>query len=298
MDVSRLIRERLAGLGLEQKDLAAAAGVTESYISQLLTRKKLPPAPDRTGIYDKLAGFLKLPAGQLSKLAEVQRQEELKRKLDAPPAPLHREIRELILRKCAPARRQEIRAIFEKEAFGAVERLVTQTLLDVVKGVVEAQIESETWLRRVARLSGGGRGHRQMRTIALELLRADVFNVSARDGVVFLDTLIASWHLNLARFDLVIVLDQGLAKGPRKTFEFLEREQSQDPRIEPGLEAFLGDASLSGDANEEEIAFLKRMKLRGKRPNALFYYRALQNLRDPLNFAPALPGRHAASSGR
>jgi len=298
MDVSRLIRERLAGLGLEQKDLAAAAGVTESYISQLLTRKKLPPAPDRTGIYDKLAGFLKLPAGQLSKLAEVQRRDELKRKLAEPPAPLHREVRELILRKCAPARRQEMRAVFEKEAFGAVERLVTQTLLDVVQSVVKEQIESDTWLRRVARLSGGGRGHRQMRTIALEFLHADVFSMSARDGAVFLETVIASWHLNLARLDLVIVLDQGLAKEPRKTFEFLEREQSQDPRIEPGLEAFLGDASLSSDATEEEIAFLKRLKLRGKRPNALFYYRALQNLRDPLNFAPALPGRHASPGGR
>jgi len=28
-------------------DLTAAAEVTESYIAQLLTRKKLPPAPNR-----------------------------------------------------------------------------------------------------------------------------------------------------------------------------------------------------------------------------------------------------------
>ena len=38
MDVCVLIRERLAELGLEQKSLAAAAGVTESYVSLLLTR--------------------------------------------------------------------------------------------------------------------------------------------------------------------------------------------------------------------------------------------------------------------
>ena len=43
MDVSLLIRQRLRELGLDQKDLAAAAQVTESYISQLLTRKKAPP---------------------------------------------------------------------------------------------------------------------------------------------------------------------------------------------------------------------------------------------------------------
>ncbi|PYT48586.1 MAG: XRE family transcriptional regulator, partial [Acidobacteria bacterium] len=48
MDVCLVIKQRLEELGLEQKDLATAAEVTESYISQLMTRKKLPPAPDRT----------------------------------------------------------------------------------------------------------------------------------------------------------------------------------------------------------------------------------------------------------
>ncbi len=38
MDVSFIIRQRLKELGLEQRDLAAAAQVTESYISQLLSR--------------------------------------------------------------------------------------------------------------------------------------------------------------------------------------------------------------------------------------------------------------------
>ena len=43
MDVCLVIKQRLEELGFEQRDLAAAAEVTESYISQLLTRKKLPP---------------------------------------------------------------------------------------------------------------------------------------------------------------------------------------------------------------------------------------------------------------
>ena len=43
MDACLLIRERLAELRLDQKALAAAAEVTESYISQPLTRKKSPP---------------------------------------------------------------------------------------------------------------------------------------------------------------------------------------------------------------------------------------------------------------
>ena len=72
MDVCLVIKERLQALGVGQKDLAAAAEVTESYISQLLTRKKLPPAPDRTDIYEKMGKFLKLSSGKLAKLAELQ----------------------------------------------------------------------------------------------------------------------------------------------------------------------------------------------------------------------------------
>ena len=57
MDVSLVIKSRLLELGLEQKGLAAAADVTESYVSQLLGGKKLPPAPERTDIYEKIEKF-------------------------------------------------------------------------------------------------------------------------------------------------------------------------------------------------------------------------------------------------
>jgi transcriptional regulator with XRE-family HTH domain len=40
-DVGLVIKQQLEELGLEQRDLAGAAEVTESYISQLLTGKKL-----------------------------------------------------------------------------------------------------------------------------------------------------------------------------------------------------------------------------------------------------------------
>src|SRR5213594_965956 len=173
MDVGLVIRQRLAELGLEQKDLAAAAEVTESYISQLLTRKKLPPAPERTDIYKKMAKFLKLSDGKLSQLADLQRKDELKRQLGDAPTPLYKEVRELILRKCAPAEEKRIRAMFEKEPFGALERLVTQKLLDAVKYVAKEELESESWLHLVARLCG--RSYKQMRVIVLEFLDTDVF---------------------------------------------------------------------------------------------------------------------------
>ena len=85
-------------------DLAVAAQVTESYISQLLSGRKAPPAPARTDIYDKLEPLLKFPKGELARMAELQRQEEIKRKLMASPAPLFEEVRELVLSKCLPER--------------------------------------------------------------------------------------------------------------------------------------------------------------------------------------------------
>jgi transcriptional regulator with XRE-family HTH domain len=284
MDVPLVIRHRLQELRLEQRDLAAAAEVTESYISQLLTRKKAPPAPDRTDIYRKMETFLKLPSGQLSKLAEAQRKEELKKRLGGPPAPLFKEVRELILRKCVPHKQKQVRAIFEKQPFGELERLVTKKLLDVVKSVAKKELENENWLRLVARLSG--RSYEQTRVIILEFLDTDVFNVSVENCVSFLDPLIESWDIDLRNFDMEIVLSRRLAPGQPKKFEFVESE-SDEPAEEPGLRKFVKDRSLSGDATEEEMEFLKKLRFQGRRPTPLYYYRELQSLRDPLHFRPS-----------
>ena len=281
MDVSLVVKQRLEELGVEQRDLAAAAEVTESYISQLLTRKKLPPAPDRTDIYGKMEKFLKLPSGKLSKLADLQRKEELKRNLEDPPTPLFKEVRELILRKCAPDKEKQIRAIVEKQPFGELERLVTQKLLDVVKRVAKEELQSENWLHLVARLSG--RSYEQMRVIILDFLDTDVFNVSVENCVAFLDPLIESWDIDLTTFGMEIVLNRRLAPGHPKKFEFVEREPDQ-PEEEPGLKEFLKESSLSGTATEEEIEFLKKLRFKGKQPTPLYYYRQLQDLRDPLHF--------------
>jgi len=269
-------------LGFEQKELAAAAEVTESYISQLLTRKKLPPAPDRTDIYEKMGKFLKLSSGKLAKLAELQRREELKRNFEDPPAPLFHEARELVLRKCRPEKQQEIRAIFEKQPFGELERLVTQKLLDVVKRVAREELRSEKWLHSVARLSG--RSYKQMRVMILEFLDTDVFHLSVENCVSFLDPLIDSWDIDLSAFGMEIVLNRRLAPGHSKRFEFVERDLEQPFGGEPGLNAFLKDASLSGNVTQEESDFLKQLRFKEKRPTPLYYYRELQNLRDPLHF--------------
>ena len=282
MDVALVIRQRLEQFGLDQRELAQAAEVTESYISQLLTRRKAPPAPSRTDIYAKMDKFLMLPSGELARLAAVQRTEGLKRELGEEPAPLFHEVRELILRKCHPNRVAHLRAIFEKQPFGELERLITKQLLDVVKGVATEELENEYWLRMVAEL--GGRSYQEMRVIVLEFLDTDIFHLSIENCISFLDPLIESWDIDLATFALEVVLNPRVVAGHVKNFEFVQREADQLFVEEPGLNGFLQDAALSGTATEEEVAFLKRLRFKGKRPTRFYYYRELQNLRDPLHF--------------
>lgn len=280
MDVSLAIRQRLDALGLEQRHLAHAAQVTESYISQLLTRRREPPAPDRTDIYEKMERALKLPPGELARLASHQRALRLKQVLGDAPAPLFGEVRELILRKCDRRQAKAVGAIFRQQPFGELERLVTRTIVHVVRRMTKRELENEHWLRMVARQSG--RSYREMRVVALEFLDTDILQLSPENCVTFLEPLIEGWTIDLATFAIEISLH---ARKRRETtrFRFMETAAGSETR-EPGFVEFLKDPSLSGSATDREIAFLEGLKFTTGRPTALYYYRELQGLRDPLHF--------------
>ncbi len=284
INITDLIKHRLEELGHEQRDLAAAAEVTESYISQLLTGKKALPAPNRSDIYKKIDAFLKLPSGELAKLANLRRKEELERTIEEPVRPLFQEIRELILQKCKAEKVKQLDLIFEKEPFGEIERLITQKLLDVAKGVAKEEWKNENWLRVIAWLNH--KSYEEMRVIVLEFLDTDIFNLSVQNFLYFLDPFIQSWDIDLVTFRMKIVLVPELGHERIKQFEFVERESEPEADEQPGLRDFLKDACLSRDTTQEELAFLKQLRFRfkGKRPTALYYYRELQNLRDPLHF--------------
>lgn len=239
MDVALVIRQRLEEMGLEQRDLARAAHVTESYVSQLLTGKKAPPAPHRTDIYDRLDRFLKLPAGELAKVAERARNAELQRKLGDVPQALFPRVRDVIVKTCRPEQARAIRGIIERQPFGELERLVARKLLEVAG------------------------------------IASDTFHLTAKQAGL-LESRIESWDVDLGTLALEITPRR---HEPRR---FAFAEQSAAP--EPGLERFLADHSLSGSATPAELEFLKGLRFTGPRPTALYYYRELQNLRDPLHF--------------
>jgi hypothetical protein len=256
--------------------------VTDSYVSQLLTRKKAPPARDRTDIYAKMEAFLQLEPGELGRLAENERAKEIKRRLGQAPEPLFQEFRDLVLRKCVPERRDEVRAVFEGQPFGTLEQLVTQTLLEVVQRIARQELDREDWIRLAARV--GGRSHEEMRVLVLEFLDTDVFQVSRENCAAFIDPLVESWDIDLESFHLDITLNRSLVAEPNHTFSFVESAPESDSTDEPGLAELLGDPQLGADVTEEELRLLQQQRLGGRRPNKLYYYRALQNLRDPLHF--------------
>jgi hypothetical protein len=286
VDMSFIIRQRLRELKREQRDLAAAAQVTESYISQLLSRKKAPPAIERTDLYDRMDAFLEFPTGHLAAMAQAQRLEDLKRKLADIPAPLFRELRELILRKSNSGTRTRVREIFEQQAFGELERLVSQALLAVAKGVARAGLNDEKWLRRAGKLAL--RSQQQFRAQILEFLETDVFNISPEHCSIFLDRLIESWDIELETFAVAVFLSKRLAAARVVRFRFVETNDLHSAEEEPGFKEFLRNPGMSGDASEVELTFLKSLQFHGLRPSALYYYRELQSLRDPLHF-PAHP---------
>jgi hypothetical protein len=72
-----------------------------------------------------------------------------------------------------------------------------------------------------------------------------------------------------------IVLNRRIASGDPRRFAFVEMGPDQ-PEVEPGFKG--------GTATKEEIELLRNLRFNGKRPTAIYYYRELQSLRDPLHF--------------
>lgn len=282
MDFSALVKSRLAALGYEQKDLARAVQVTDSYISQLLTRRKAPPGRDRTDIYTRMEEFLQLGKGELGRVAENERTEEIRRKLGQAPEPLFPEFRDLVLGKCVPEKRDEVRAVFKAQPFGTLERVVTRKLLEVVQDIARQELDSENWFRLAA--SVGGRSREELRVIVLEFLDTDVFQVSKAACGAFLDPLVEDWSVDLESLRLDILLNPKLVEDAHRIFTFAEGQPSEDTASQAALAEFLEEPQLENPVTEEEARLLRCHRFGAKTPTTLYYYRALQNLRDPLHF--------------
>ena len=89
----------------------------------------------------------------------------------AEPEPLFGPMRELVLRKCCPAKQAAMRVIFEKEAFGTLERLITRTLIESIREEAREHARDEKWLQRIS--ANIGLAYRKMRVRLIDLLDSD-----------------------------------------------------------------------------------------------------------------------------
>ena len=147
--------------------------------------------------------------------------------------------------------------------------------------MTKKELEDEKWIDLVARVCK--QSQERTRVLILDFLNTDVFHISVENCVSFLEPLIHSWDIEFDTFGMEIVLNRRLTRSYLKKLEFREAEPE---RIEPGLQELLNDAQLSAGLTEEEKTFLKSRRFNGKSPSLLYYFRDLQNLRDPLNFLP------------
>lgn len=93
MDLALFTRNRLKQLRLSPRDLARASSMAESNIADLVEPNSLQTASKRTHVHDQLERVLRLPHGLLAKLADLQRREHLKNRLEHSPSPLlHRRL--------------------------------------------------------------------------------------------------------------------------------------------------------------------------------------------------------------
>ncbi len=124
-----------------------------------------------------------------------------------------------------------------------------------------------------------------MRVLVLEFLDAEVYDVSNDSCTAFLDPLVETWDVHLDDLRLEITLRRELAADPVRTFAIVEQAAPAAGAHPPAaLAEFLGDGALAGDVTEEEADLLRAHAFGSRQPTKLYYYRALQNLRDPIHF--------------
>ncbi len=174
--------------------------------------RKAPPAPGRTDIYDKMGEFLKLPAGELSRLAEVQRQEELKKRVArAARYPSSKSAAIWCSANASRKGRWKFAGFSGKSPSANSNAWSRRSSSNVAQGVAREELRSEEWLRSMAQLSG--RSYEQIRVAVLEFLDTDVFNISIENCVSFLDPMIDSWDIDVKTFAMEVVPNRRACVG-------------------------------------------------------------------------------------
>jgi hypothetical protein len=212
--VARLIRRRLRELDRTPEMLATAVQVPAWYVDELLSGSRLPPAPDRTDIYDKITRYLRLHRNELAERAEAQRAEVVQTRRRPVPR-----VRELILELCDPTKLRALGRHLTGREGPELERLIAERILSVAKSFVGRQLEDEVGVRAAAKREGVE--YLDMRIRMLDFLDARADTLTPAHHAHFVRPRIATWDIDVKTRAMRIVLrSQEPRPGQKRALNF------------------------------------------------------------------------------
>jgi hypothetical protein len=187
--VGELVVRRLRQLKRTPGELAAAARVSETYITELMAGRRRAPAPG-SDVYVTMGKFLGLHRDDLPSCARAERAAE--RPGQRRPSP---EVRRLVLELCDPQQARTITRRLARPEGAELEWVIVSRLLEVARGFVIRKLEDEVGMRVAA--GREGRAYLDVRMRLLEFLDAVPDSVTTADCEDFLRPRIATWAIDL-----------------------------------------------------------------------------------------------------
>jgi hypothetical protein len=187
--VAELLNRRLRQLKRTPGELAAAARVSESYITELMAGRRRAPAPG-SDVYVTMGKFLGLHRDDLPSCARAERAAERPGLRRASP-----EVRRIVLELCDP---QQVKSLSRRlaRADGAeLEWVIINRLLEVSRGFVIRRLDDEVGLKVAA--GREGKEYLDIRMRLLEFLDLAPDTVTVDDCMDFVIPRIATWAIDL-----------------------------------------------------------------------------------------------------
>jgi transcriptional regulator with XRE-family HTH domain len=197
--VGQLVRRRLKELKRTPRELAEALQVTERYIAELVSGRRLPPAPSRADVYAPMTKFLRLHRNDLPTCARAEREGEGPSKRRPSPR-----VREMLLELSHPDRTRALSRRLLQRRGPALDALVAHRLLEVAQGFVRRQLDDEVGIRVAA--SRDGCTYLELRMKLLEFLDRTPSSLTPADVEDFIRPRIGTWDIDFETQTMRIVL--------------------------------------------------------------------------------------------
>jgi hypothetical protein len=186
--VGELVNRRLRQLKRTPGELAAAARVSETYITELMAGRRRAPAPG-SDVYVTMGKFLGLHRDDLPSCARAERAAERPGQRPSP------EVRRIVLELCDTQQAKTLSRRVARPDGAELEWVIVSRLLEVARGFVIRKLDDEVGLKVAA--GREGKEYIDVRMRLLEFLDKVPDSVTVEDCMDFLIPRIATWGIDL-----------------------------------------------------------------------------------------------------